>query len=811
MAPTLPALPSAFLLALFLLLFASSPGLALETTSVDDFDYASSAEAQAVWRPMSGVAEAVMASSGVWGEERVMVLPVNMTTEVERNWWDGSIDLDLSQYERFSLEVFVDNPDPISHFTLYFHCPAGWTGRAASISQEGWQVWTWHKGDFINEGPSFDWSQVDRIRLSPWKGSEGPCTLALKRLYTFSPEILIVEGDLDYAKVIEQVMTKWDLPYGYITDASVASDGLGQADLAIFPYNSGMSDAEIDRVDAFTRAGGKVLSFYSIPGRMPDVLGLRRLAWVQAQYPGQFSAYRFNAPEIIGLPERAYQTSWNIYSVLPDAPDARTIAYWEDAQGVQQPYPAWVVSSTGAFMSHVLLSGDYANQERMVLALLGHFRPETWDEAAAVALDRLGVVGEMDEYAEAVAFIEGQAHGGPRDATVTSYLDEAGSLRQTAIEAYSQNRYFDTIQAAMSAQEALLEAYYYCQSPKPGEFRAFWEHSGLGAYPGDWEKSIKNLKDHGFTAVIPNMLWGGEAHYASDLLPRSEEFDQYGDQVAQCVEAAHRYGLEVHVWKVNWKFGSHAPQSWIDAMRAAERTQVDVHGDPVDWLCPSHPDNFALERDTMLEVARKYDVDGVHFDYIRYPDHTCCYCDGCQQRFQQQTGLTVDNWPSDCYSGSLAEAYNDWRIQQITRLVEAVRAGIDQEQLSAKVSAAVFSNYPSCRSSIAQDWVDWIDSSSLDFICPMDYTSDFKYFRQRVSNQHTLVAGRIPFYPGIGATASSSQLSSDGVITQILIARELGAPGYTIFNYSSGLALQLLPDLVKGITAAPRPSGLSVY
>ena len=37
-----------------------------------------------------------------------------------------------------------------------------------------------------------------------------------------------------------------------------------------------------------------------------------------------------------------------------------------------------------------------------------------------------------------------------------------------------------------------------------------------------------------------------------------------------------------------------------------------------DWLCPSQEVNRKLELDTMLEMVKKYDVDGVHFDYMRY-------------------------------------------------------------------------------------------------------------------------------------------------------------------------------------------------
>jgi len=292
----------------------------------------------------------------------------------------------------------------------------------------------------------------------------------------------------------------------------------------------------------------------------------------------------------------------------------------------------------------------------------------------------------------------------------------------------------------------------------------------------------------------------GVAHFNSALLPHSEDYETYGDQIAQCIEAARLYDMEVHVWKVNWNLIWAPPES-IEALRAAQRTQVDVHGAPVNWLCPSHPDNLILERETMLEVVRNYDVAGIHFDYIRYPDGDCCYCDGCRQRFQEQTGHVVADWPDDCYNGVLAAEYRQWRAQQITRLVQAVSTEAHDIKPDIEVSAAVFSNYPGCVESVGQDWLAWVDDGSLDFVCPMDYTSDCERFRSLVSTQLERVAGRIPLYPGIGATAGASALSSDGVIAQILIARQQGATGFVVFNYSAAMAEQVLPDLAKGITA----------
>jgi len=382
---------------------------------------------------------------------------------------------------------------------------------------------------------------------------------------------------------------------------------------------------------------------------------------------------------------------------------------------------------------------------------------------------------------------------------IENSLAAADVLRSQALDAVTSGNYMRAVELAFEARAALQNAYYLCQTSQSPEFRAVWT-SSTGPYPGDWDRSIRVLVRNGFTAVIPNMLSAGLAHYDSAILPHSQNFLTYGDQIAQCVEAAHRYGLEVHVWKVNWNLSS-APQDFIDTLRAQERTQVSVTGEPVDWLCPSHPDNYQLELDTMLEIAQNYDMDGLHFDYIRYPDSNSCYCNGCLERFQDQTGHTVENWPSDAHSGPLQEAYRDWRCQQISRLVQGVREAVHTLKPSLQISAAVFRSYPSCRDTVGQDWVSWIDHSYLDFICPMDYTEDYELFVNLVDEQMSYAAGRIPLYPGIGAGASNSILLPDQVIMQILATREAATGGFVIFVYNVGLAETCLPALGMGLTA----------
>jgi hypothetical protein len=267
------------------------------------------------------------------------------------------------------------------------------------------------------------------------------------------------------------------------------------------------------------------------------------------------------------------------------------------------------------------------------------------------------------------------------------------------------------------------------------------------------------------------------------------------------VSAAHARGLQVHVWTINWNLTG-APQTFIDSLRAAGRTQVSSTGAATDWLCPSHPDNFALETNAMLEVVRNYDVDGIHFDYIRYPDGDHCYCSGCSNRFVSQTGLTVTNWPADVLAtGTLRNAFLDWRRAQITRLVQTVYAQVKAVKPAVKVSAAVFADAMSAYDGVGQDWRLWITNGILDFVCPMDYTTAAGTFTNYVTSQLGYVGGRVPVYPGIGAYL----LETDGALAQVEATRAANTHGFVIFELSPASATTLLPAMGAGATAPDEP------
>ncbi len=782
-------------------------GLTEHAQSVELFDYATAEAARQVWRAggeRSGVVQvAVVQIDG----RNVLELPTPFATQekLERVYIDRRASLDLAGAGELQLKLRLRNPGAGSRLTLYFHSRDGWYAAGAELSGTDWQTLRFSKAAFTTEESPAGWQAIDAIRIAIWRGEAQDGSVLFRRLDAVQHDVALVipsagaAGErrtaLQTSEQVGEMLSELGLGSDAVEDTAVVRGSLGQRSLAIVAYHPQLPDDVTQALVKYVEDGGKLLVCYQLPSALADALGFARPRYVRPERPGTFAEIQFPASDVVGLPHSAAQASWNITTAEPVAHHARVVGYWFDSSGQPTELPALLMSDRGAFFSHIILPDDREQKTQMLAAIVGHLVPSLWQQMASSALQHAGQVGHLPDRSALIAFLQdtdGQSPSSRIDAA--HHLATGQRLFKEAERKQTEGQYVQAVQLAAQAQREWEQGYLAAQPSKPVEGRAFWNHSGAGAYPGDWDRTARELKKAGFNMILPNMLWGGLAHYASDVLPRSQTFEKYGDQIEQCVAAAKKQGLQVHVWKVNWNL-SGAPEGFVARIHREGRNQVSVDGQAHDWLCPSHPDNFQLELDSMLEVARKYDVDGLHFDYIRYPDRDKCYCDGCRTRFEAETGHTVANWPQDCYRGALSDAYTDWRCQQITRLVKAVHDQAKQLRSDIKISAAVFGAYPSCRESVAQDWPVWVSAGLLDFVCPMDYTQNDQAFADLIQNQLRLVDGRIPLYPGIGQW----RLTADRTVGQIFLARQLGAAGFTLFDLSPDSIRSAVPAVGLGV------------
>ncbi|HPD15258.1 MAG TPA: family 10 glycosylhydrolase [Planctomycetota bacterium] len=777
----------------FSILFAvAAAARAVEPPPKANYPLADDLAQPAAWKPMWGTAPAEAAA--IEGR-RALRLPCNFQgTKHDRASWDRELKLDLTACQGLQFDVYCADASPVSQFSLYLRSGGGWYATSFAPEAAGqWARVKIEKTDTRMEETPAGWGSVDTIRISAWRGANRDTEFFIANLGLLGADapIAILRGEsvaktrpdeaqsvATFTKAVADTLDRLGLAYAVISDLDVTVERLKGKKIAILPHNPGLLDPVAAAIGDFLRGGGRLISFYAPPWQLRDLVGIAGGDHVPQKYRGHFAEIRKAGDGLAGMPPAARQLSWNILRVQPVEGKSRVVANWFNDRGEPTGEPAIIVSEHAIHMTHVLLSDDLANKDRLVLAMLGHFEPKLWEQVANAAIQRIGQFGRFE------------------------YLDGAArALRDKAVRLVAEREFPGAIATAAEAHQAAIAAYCAAQKPLRGEHRAFWCHSAFGPAGMEWDESIKVLAENGFTAILPNMLWGGLAYYESSVLPVAPEVKEKGDQIARCVAACRKHHVECHVWKVNYNMGWNAPKDFLARMKAEGRTQVMFGGKPEPtWLCPSHPDNQRLEIDAMVEVATKYDVDGVHFDYIRYPGPEGCFCPGCRDRFEKAIGAKVANWPADTRKDdAIRQKWLDFRREQITKVVSATAEQVRKAKPKVKISAAVFPNWAVDRDNVGQDWKLWCEQGWLDFVCPMDYTPHIASFENLVKQQ-TEWAGKVPCYPGIGLGVWPPGDNIVKLIDFIGVTRKLGTRGFTIFEYRAPEARDIVPLCGKGIT-----------
>jgi len=770
------------------------------------------------WEPMAG---SPAVTAGVFHGRRALRMECRFAgTDIERASWDRAFEQNVAGCRGIEFDVYVEDVSPIAHFTCYLRSGRGWYAVTFMPERSGtWERIRIEKSAARIEGEPAGWHRVDKIRISAWRGDDRDTVFYVAGLRPFGggARIIIVRNDSaaargaaevravgQYVETMARLLDELGLDYIVVGDAELAHVRPDRRAVVVLPYAPALSAEAIGELVAFVKGGGKLLACYMMPRELEPLVDIHVGRHMRQAFEGQFASIRPVDGGLEGMPAATGQASWNIHHAVGLNGRGRTVATWTTREGDDTKLPAVVASPNAVFFSHVLLPDDAGNKKRLLLAMLGHLMPEVWPTAARQAVDRAGRFGPFEGVEQVLQYVD-RAVASATDETARRAAEQAAEQARriwgTARQDLDGGRHAAVLSAAASLREALLDAYCLAQAPAAGEFRAFWCHNAYGVAGMTWDQAAAALADAGFTAVIPNMLWGGTAFYESEVLPVNRAVAERGDALAQCVAACKKHGLECHVWKVNFNMGWPTDPAFKKEMQKTGRTQVNFDGESLgDWLCPSHPANQDLEVAAMVEVARKYAVDGIHFDYIRYPGPQACFCAGCRRRFERYVGQAVSDWPQDLRRDeALEKRWQAFRQEQITTVVRRVAAEARQVRPGIKISAAVFRNWPVDRFGVGQDWRLWCRRGYLDFVCPMDYTTSNALFGRIVARQRDW-AGDVPCYPGIGLSTWPDPTDVARVIDQIKLARQAGTCGFVIFNYGAAEAREVLPRLGMGIT-----------
>ncbi len=243
------------------------------------------------------------------------------------------------------------------------------------------------------------------------------------------------------------------------------------------------------------------------------------------------------------------------------------------------------------------------------------------------------------------------------------------------------------------------------------------------------------------------------------------DFDCYG---TICKEA-EKANIATHAWFVIFHEGYEDPvpiikehPEWLLVHRNGKSSIEQPTWKTVDpkyssyWVCPTAKGYRDYLKDMMQEVIDLYDVDGIHLDYIRYPEEVdareYCYCDRCKALFKENYGYTL---PAN---DVIKNRY--WVTQMCDNVSNAVKdfAGFVHDR-NKLISAYVFTDYTTAIEAVYQDW-PWF-SRYVDFIITTSYEVSPEYIHTMAQRTKAVMNKNCRLFPTIYA-APAVRRSEEG-------------------------------------------------
>lgn len=357
-----------------------------------------------------------------------------------------------------------------------------------------------------------------------------------------------------------------------------------------------------------------------------------------------------------------------------------------------------------------------------------------------------------------------------------------------------------TIRTQTSAGQGEAEA------KNPDQFRAVWVSTVYRLdYPSkattdpavlkaDADQILQICADLGMTAVILQVRPSADALYPSNYYPWSADLtgrqgqapaDGF-DPLEYWVEQAHALGLELHAW-INPFRVTKGGQSEYDSLTADHPAKVHpdwvVEYDGKYYFDPGLPDVREYIIQSAEELARNYDIDGIHLDDYFYP------------------GAGFDDGDTYAKYGSNFSDVGDWRRDNVNQLVKALGerlhaidpelsygispSGVWADRSSQSQGSNTTGGFESYYASYA-DSRKWVKEGWIDYICPqvywyighssMDYETIVKWWADTVKGTGVSLyigmadyqAGNTdPTSPWYGVEAIRQQLALNETIPQV--------------------------------------------
>ena len=305
---------------------------------------------------------------------------------------------------------------------------------------------------------------------------------------------------------------------------------------------------------------------------------------------------------------------------------------------------------------------------------------------------------------------------------------------------------------------------------------------------------LDRLKAANFNTVLLQTRLRGDMIYPSSIETFAESLTGYTgrnpgyDPLAFAIEECHKRGMELHAWIVTIPAGNTRQVKLLGRNSIVQRNRKICKLYKGNWyLDPGNPETKEYLSRIVKEITSQYDIDGIHFDYIRYPEQADKFPDKDTYR-RYGKGKDLKQWRRDNITDIVRRLYTD--IKSIKPWVKVSSSPIGKYRDTNRYPSRGWNAYHV----VYQDAQRWLKEGIHDALFPMMYFQGNNFYPFALDWKEN--DGKRWIIPGLGIYFLSPREQDwplDEIVRQIHFTRQIKLNGQAYFRN------RFLLDNTKGV------------
>jgi len=331
------------------------------------------------------------------------------------------------------------------------------------------------------------------------------------------------------------------------------------------------------------------------------------------------------------------------------------------------------------------------------------------------------------------------------------------------------------------------------------DIRALWIVRDHMVSPKLIDDVVEFAEQNNFNHIFAQIRGRGDSFYNSSFVPKSNLVDHDFDPLYYLISKCNNKNIKVHAW-LNiyylWSSSKKPSQSghlffqkpeWLDRKIDDEYISKKkflfeenkiINDREGFFLAPTNPDVNIYLIKVITELTRNYQIDGIHYDYIRYHSADYGYNEVGLSKF-----FELNSRGNNLLDEDFNRVFLDFKSNAITKFVKKANTEIKNNLPNCIISAAVKPNIFNAKLTFSQEWDLWLSAGYIDWAVPMNYKTDNNDFVQNMF----IIKDNLPrkFHDKIIVGISTYNQSPRSVGKKIKRLIRMNFNNISIFSYST--------------------------